>query len=125
MGIYFFLLTSSYFFSYITTMILQILILISLLIIYGIIKTPRKSSIPGPKPYPIIGNMPMLDLKVNLYQSFIDLMEKYGQRMEIFLAFGERVILTSEIDDVKEVLVKSRKVYPKSLMAHNALISCD
>lgn len=59
---------------------------------------------PGPKPYPIIGNLACLDGYEVPYQAFDDLAEKYGSIISLRLGSVPTVVVNG-IDNIKEVLI--------------------
>lgn len=59
---------------------------------------------PGPKPYPIIGNLACLDGYEVPYQAFDDLAKKYGPIISLRLGSVPTVVVNG-IDNIKEVLL--------------------
>lgn len=59
---------------------------------------------PGPKPYPIIGNLACLDGYEVPYQAFDDLAKKYGPIISLRLGSVKTVVVNG-IDNIKEVLI--------------------
>lgn len=59
---------------------------------------------PGPKPYPIIGNLACLDGYEVPYQAFDDLAKKYGPIVSLRLGSVPSVVVNG-IDNIKEVLL--------------------
>lgn len=59
---------------------------------------------PGPKPYPIIGNLACLDGYEVPYQAFDDLAKKYGPIISLRLGSVPTVVVNG-IDNIKEVLI--------------------
>ncbi|XP_075197732.1 uncharacterized protein LOC142297392 [Anomaloglossus baeobatrachus] len=64
---------------------------------------------PGPKPWPIIGNIPILNVQ-KPYLSFQELAKKYGQVYSIRIGAQEMVVL-SGYDIVKEALVNKAEEF--------------
>lgn len=69
----------------------------------------RKTSVeyqrpPGPKPYPIIGNLACLDGYEVPYQAFNDLAKQYGPIISLRLGSVPTVVVNG-IDNIKEVLI--------------------
>lgn len=59
---------------------------------------------PGPKPYPIVGNLPCLDGYAVPYQAFDDLAKKFGSIISLRLGSVPTVVVNG-IDNIKEVLI--------------------
>lgn len=59
---------------------------------------------PGPKPYPIIGNLACLDGYEVPYQAFDDLAKKYGSIISLRLGSVPTVVVNG-IENIKEVLI--------------------
>lgn len=59
---------------------------------------------PGPKPYPIVGNLACLDGYEVPYQAFDDLAKKYGPIISLRLGSVPTVVVNG-IDNIKEVLL--------------------
>lgn len=59
---------------------------------------------PGPKPYPIVGNLPCLDGYDVPYQAFDDLVKKYGSIVSLRLGSVPTVVVNG-IENIKEVLI--------------------
>lgn len=59
---------------------------------------------PGPKPYPIIGNLACLDGYEVPFQAFDDLAKKYGPIISLRLGSFPTVVVNG-IDNIKEVLI--------------------
>lgn len=59
---------------------------------------------PGPKPYPIIGNLACLDGYEVPYQAFDDLAKKYGPIISLRLG-SVKTVVVNDIDNIKEVLI--------------------
>lgn len=59
---------------------------------------------PGPKPYPIIGNLACMDGYEVPYQAFDDLAKKYGNIISLRLGSVPTVVVNG-IDNIKEVLL--------------------
>lgn len=59
---------------------------------------------PGPKPYPIVGNLPCLDGYDVPYQAFDDLAKKFGSIISLRLGSVPTVVVNG-IDNIKEVLI--------------------
>lgn len=59
---------------------------------------------PGPKPYPIVGNLPCLDGYDVPYQAFDDLANKFGSIISLRLGSVPTVVVNG-IDNIKEVLI--------------------
>lgn len=59
---------------------------------------------PGPKPFPIIGNLACLDGYEVPYQAFDDLAKKYGPIISLRLGSVPTVVVNG-IDNIKEVLI--------------------
>lgn len=59
---------------------------------------------PGPKPYPIIGNLACLDGYEVPYQAFDDLAKKFGPIISLRLGSVPTVVVNG-IDNIKEVLI--------------------
>lgn len=59
---------------------------------------------PGPKPYPIVGNLPCLDGYEVPYQAFDDLAKQYGSIISLRLGSVPTVVVNG-IDNIKEVLI--------------------
>jgi cytochrome P450 family 307 subfamily A len=59
---------------------------------------------PGPKPYPIIGNLPALAKYEIPYQAFTHLSKTYGQIFKLQLGSVPALVVNG-IDNIKEVLV--------------------
>lgn len=59
---------------------------------------------PGPKPYPIVGNLACLDGYDVPYQAFDDLAKKYGSIISLRLGSVPTVVVNG-IDNIKEVLI--------------------
>lgn len=59
---------------------------------------------PGPKPYPIIGNLACMDGYEVPYQAFDDLAKKFGPIISLRLGSVPTVVVNG-IDNIKEVLI--------------------
>lgn len=59
---------------------------------------------PGPKPYPVIGNLACMDGYEVPYQAFDDLAKKYGPIISLRLGSVPTVVVNG-IDNIKEVLI--------------------
>lgn len=59
---------------------------------------------PGPRPYPIIGNLACLDGYEVPYQAFDDLAKQYGPIISLRLGSVPTVVVNG-IDNIKEVLI--------------------
>lgn len=59
---------------------------------------------PGPKPYPIVGNLPCLDGYAVPYQAFDDLAKKFGSIISLRLGSVPTVVVNG-IENIKEVLI--------------------
>lgn len=59
---------------------------------------------PGPKPYPIIGNLACMDGYEVPYQAFNDLAKKFGPIISLRLGSVPTVVVNG-IDNIKEVLI--------------------
>lgn len=59
---------------------------------------------PGPKPYPIVGNLPCLDGYDVPYQAFDGLAKKFGSIISLRLGSVPTVVVNG-IDNIKEVLI--------------------
>lgn len=59
---------------------------------------------PGPKPYPIIGNLACMDGYEVPYQAFDDLAKRYGPIISLRLGSVPTVVVNG-IDNIKEVLI--------------------
>lgn len=75
---------------------------------HSIVKTVESKTFaqrpPGPKPYPIVGNLPCLDGYDVPYQAFDDLAKKYGSIISLRLGSVPTVVVNG-IDNIKEVLI--------------------
>lgn len=59
---------------------------------------------PGPKPYPIIGNLPCLDGFDVPYQAFDELAKKFGSIISLRLGSVPTIVVNG-IENIKEVLI--------------------
>uniref|UniRef100_A0A8C6AEC2 Cytochrome P450 n=1 Tax=Marmota marmota marmota TaxID=9994 RepID=A0A8C6AEC2_MARMA len=66
-------------------------------------KTSKQHSLPGPKPWPVIGNLHILNLK-RQYQTMQELSQKYGSIYSIQMG-PKKVVVLSGYETVKEALV--------------------
>lgn len=97
----------------VSCVVLSVLIL---LVELGILENRRRSSIqangklklgvkpPGPRPYPIIGNLACMDGYEVPYQAFDNLAKEYGQIISLRLGSVPTVVVNG-IDNIKEVLI--------------------
>ncbi|XP_028743086.2 cytochrome P450 2K6-like [Peromyscus leucopus] len=67
------------------------------------VKSSKLQSPPGPKPWPVIGNLHILNLK-RPYQTMLELSKKYGPIYSIHMG-PRKVVVLSGYDTVKDALV--------------------
>ena len=86
-------------------LLLVVQIAILALFVY-IVFTPRSplNDIPGPKPYPLVGNVPQLDTG-NFYINLFDFAKQYGGICKIYL-FRKPVVIVNDYQFIHDVLIK-------------------
>ena len=83
----------------------EISLLVGLLILYILFKKRNPlDDIPGPKPYPVIGNVLQLDMTKPFIQ-FTNLAKQYGGIFKIKL-FTTPVVIVNDPRSIQEVLIK-------------------
>ena len=92
-------------------------VVVVLLLVYVLLaKRSPLDIIPGPKPYPIVGNVLQLDLP-KLFTQLADFAKQYGGIYKIKL-FSQPVVVVSDLDFIHNVLIKQSAEFagrPRSL----------
>ncbi|CAM9303978.1 cytochrome P450 2B11-like [Lampetra fluviatilis] len=94
-----------------TTLALLAVVVLLFLLLSGplCLRNDPKSFPPGPRPWPLIGNIHQLDLNF-LYKSFMKLSEAYGPVFSVSMGLS-RVVVIVGFDAVRDALVHQAEVF--------------